>query len=77
VSGCDNTPELRARTRRSPRWDRERAAVHDFNNALQELVYAAALDRRELVTVISAELEQRYLAAIRGDAYVKKQRAAS
>jgi hypothetical protein len=46
---------MKAKLAPSPRWDRERALLHDFRNALAELVMVAELGRSDLVKFYSGE----------------------
>jgi hypothetical protein len=45
----------KAKLEPTPRWDRERALLHDFRGVLAELVAVAELGRSDLVARYSAE----------------------
>ena len=67
VFDCDSTATARAKLRGSPRWDRERARVHDFRNAVAEFSLAVQLQDQRLVEFCGAELTRLYCAALKGD----------
>lgn len=74
VSGCDNSPELRARLRGSPRQERR---VHDFNNRL--VAYACAVQDADsrLAGFYAGELTGMYCEAMDGNRNQEKPQGAA
>jgi len=66
MPGADNTPEMRARLRPSPRHDRTRRKLHDFGNRLADLVGAAQVGDARLAGFYSGELTRMYCEAVEG-----------
>ena len=74
MSGCDNTPEMRARLRSSPRQNRR---VHDFNNRL--VAYACAVQDADsrLAAFYASELTGMYCEAMDGHSDQEKSKRAA
>ena len=67
MSGCDNSPEMRARLRPSARQDLQRVRVHDFNNRLAEFAVAVQRADSRLAAFYAAELTRMYCEAMDGN----------
>jgi len=64
MQGSDNTPELRARLRRTSRFDYKAALVHDFRNRLTELCFATGTGDNALIDFHLTELIDMYRDAL-------------